>query len=78
MGFRWSKIGCQPKVMAKQKRRERKTGIGSYNYGSGQITVSLHDKGNYKSFSKKYYGSTETTQRLLWQLTTSDTITQNC
>lgn len=26
--------------------------MGSYNYGTGQITVSFHDRGNYKSFKK--------------------------
>lgn len=52
MGFKWGKIGCQPKVKAKQRRRERKTAMGSYNFGSGQITVTFHDKGNYKSFKK--------------------------
>jgi transposase len=35
-----------------QTEKERKTGMGSYNYGSAQITVSFHDKGNYKSFKK--------------------------
>ena len=26
--------------------------MGSYNYDSGQITISFHEKGNYKSFKK--------------------------
>ena len=26
--------------------------MGSYNYGTGQITVTFHDKGNYKTFKK--------------------------
>lgn len=26
--------------------------MGSYNYVTGQITVTFHDKGNYKSFKK--------------------------
>lgn len=26
--------------------------MGSYNYGSGQINISFHKKGNYKSFKK--------------------------
>lgn len=38
--------------MAKQRRRERKTAMGSYNFETGQITVSFHEKGNYKSFKK--------------------------
>jgi transposase len=52
MGYMWSKAGCQPKVKSKQKKQERKTGMGSYNFETGQITVSFHDKGNYKSLKK--------------------------
>ncbi len=28
------------------------TGMGSYNYGTGQITVNFYKKGNYQSFKK--------------------------
>lgn len=52
MGYKWGKIGDQPKIMAKQKGRERKTAMGSYNYDTGQITVSFHEKGNYRTFKK--------------------------
>ena len=52
MGYKWGKVGDQPKIMAKQKGRERKTAMGSYNYDTGQITVSFHEKGNYKTFKK--------------------------
>jgi hypothetical protein len=52
MGYMWSKVGCQPKVKSKQKKQERMTGMGSYNFETGQITVSFHDKGNYKSLIK--------------------------
>lgn len=52
IGYKWGKKGCQPKIMSKQKDRQRKTAIGSYNYESGQITVSFHDKGNYKSLKR--------------------------
>lgn len=38
--------------MAKQRGRDRMTAMGSYNYGTGQITVSFHKRGNYKSFKK--------------------------
>jgi len=38
--------------MCKQRGRERKTGMGSYNYGTGQITVDFHEKGNYQTFKK--------------------------
>jgi len=52
VGYKWGKVGCQPKIMAKQRRRERKTAMGSYNFDTGQMTVSFHEKGNYKSFKK--------------------------
>jgi transposase len=52
IGYKWGKVGRQPKVMAKQRGRDRKTAMGSYNYGTGQITVSFHERGNYKSFKK--------------------------
>ena len=38
--------------MAKQRGRERKTAMGSYNYETGQITVTFHNRGNYQSFKK--------------------------
>lgn len=38
--------------MCKQRGRERKTAMGSFNYCTGQLTVSFHEKGNYKSFKK--------------------------
>jgi hypothetical protein len=50
IGYKWSTRGQQPGIIAKQSGRERQTGIGSYNYDTGQITVSFHEKGNYKSF----------------------------
>ena len=52
MGYKWSRKGQQPAVMSKQRGRERCTGMGSYNYGTGQITVSFHKKGNYRSLKK--------------------------
>lgn len=39
-------------MMCKQRGRERRTAMGSYNYGTGQMTVTFHQKGNYKSFKK--------------------------
>jgi len=52
IGYKWSTRGQQPGIIAKQRGRERYTGIGSYNYDTGQITVSFHEKGNHKSFKK--------------------------
>ncbi len=39
-------------IKCKQNKRERQTAMGSYNYQTGQIVVSFHDKGNYQSFKK--------------------------
>lgn len=47
-----SKKGQQPKTICKQRNRERQTAMGSYNFGTGQITVSFHNRGNYQSFKK--------------------------
>lgn len=52
MGYAWSNKGSQPKVQAKQRKRERQTAMGSYNFSTGQITVSFHERGNYKTFKK--------------------------
>lgn len=52
IGYQWSAKGKQPQVVCKQRKRERQTLFGSYNYDSGQITVSFADKGNSKTFKK--------------------------
>ncbi len=52
LGYKWSKKGRQPTVEQKQSKRERQTVFGSYNYGTGQITISFADKGNSKTFKK--------------------------
>jgi transposase len=52
VGYQWGKKGQQPKVLCKQRRRERKTAMGSYNFETGQMTVTFHQRGNYKSFKK--------------------------
>lgn len=52
VSYKWGKKGKQPKTMCKQRGRERKTAMGSFNYGTGQMTLSFHQKGNYKSFKK--------------------------
>lgn len=38
--------------MCRQRGRERNTAMGSYNFETGQITVTFHSRGNYKSFKK--------------------------
>ena len=52
VSYQWAPKGQQPQVICKQNRRERQTLFGSYNYDSGQITVSFADKGNSESFKK--------------------------
>ncbi len=52
VSYAWSKKGVQPQVVCKQRKRERQTVFGSYNYGTGQITVSFADKGNSHTFKK--------------------------
>lgn len=52
IGYKWGEVGIQPKIMTKQRGHERITAMGSYNFSTGQITVSFHEKGNYKSFKK--------------------------
>ena len=52
MSYQWSEKGVQPKVKCKQRKRERETAMGSFNFESGQITVTFHQKGNYQSFKR--------------------------
>jgi transposase len=52
VGYKWSEKGKQPQVICKQRKRERQTVFGSYNYGTGQITVNFADKGNRHTFKK--------------------------
>lgn len=52
VSYAWSKKGVQPQVICKQRKRERQTVFGSYNYGTGQITVSFADKGNSCTFKE--------------------------
>lgn len=52
VSYRWSKKGVQPQILCKQRKRERQTVFGSYNYGTGQITVTFADKGNSHTFKK--------------------------
>lgn len=42
----------QPVVPCKQRGKERLTAMGSYNYRTGQMTISFHQQGNYKNFKK--------------------------
>jgi len=52
VSYKWGIKGKQPRVKCKQRKRERQTVMGSYNFATGQITVSFHQKGNYQSFKK--------------------------
>lgn len=59
VSYKWSIKGEQPLVETKQRQRERQTVFGSYNYDTGQITVSFADKGNAKTFKKHLKKSVE-------------------
>lgn len=52
VGYKWSKKGEQPFIKCKQSKRERQTVFGSYNYGTGQMTVTFANKGNAITFKK--------------------------
>jgi transposase len=52
VSYKWGIKGEQPKIECKQNKRERQTVFGSYNYGSGEITVTFADRGNTTSFKK--------------------------
>lgn len=52
VSYKWSVRGKQPEIDCKQGKRERQTVFGSYNYGSGEITVSFAERGNALSFKK--------------------------
>lgn len=52
VSYQWGIKGQQPIVECKQRQRERQTVFGSYNYGSGQITVSFAERGNSITFKK--------------------------
>jgi hypothetical protein len=45
-------VGGQPEIPCKQVKHERVPGFGSVKPGSGQLTVSLAGRGNYRSFQK--------------------------
>jgi transposase len=50
--YQWGKKGRQPKTSCKQRQRERQTAMGSYNFETGQMTVTFHQRGNYQSFKR--------------------------
>jgi len=52
VGHKWSAKGCQPQIQCKQRKRERQTVFGSFNYGTGQITIDFAERGNSRTFKK--------------------------
>jgi transposase len=44
--------GHQPRVICKQRHRERQTCFGTVNPESGQIVISFSDRGNSMTFKK--------------------------
>lgn len=52
VSYSWSTRGEQPKVLCKQRKRERQTVFGTVNPDTGQILVSFADRGNSQTFRK--------------------------
>ena len=52
VSYKWSIKGKQPIIECKQRQRERQTVFGSFNYGTGEMTVSFANRGNTTSFKK--------------------------
>lgn len=41
VGYLWGQKGKQPQVLCKQRKRERQTVFGSFNYNTGQMTLEF-------------------------------------
>jgi transposase len=52
VSYQWAVRGQQPKVICKQRHRERQSVFGTVNPESGQIVISFADKGNSTTFKK--------------------------
>jgi len=52
VSYQSNKKGKQPLVSCTQRNKEKLTAMRSYNYATGQMTVTFHLKGNYQNFKK--------------------------
>jgi len=52
LNYLWAERGNRPVVEVKQRGRERVTAFGSYNYATGQMTISFSKKGNSETLKK--------------------------
>jgi len=52
VSYMWSIKGKQPIIECKQRKKERQTVFGSYNYENGAIAISFADRGNAGTFKK--------------------------
>lgn len=52
VSYAWSEKGKQPKVVQKQKNRERVTLFGAVNPATGEVIVKQANKGNAKTFKQ--------------------------
>ena len=50
VSYQWAIPGQQPKVICKQRQRERQTIFEKANPESGQIVISFADRGNSTTF----------------------------
>ena len=70
VGYQWGAKGKQPQVLCKQSKREGQTAFGSFNYDTGQMTVSFAEREAtaklLKSISKRCCTNTGIHQKSLW------------
>lgn len=52
VSYQWAERGKQPKAVCKQRRRERQTVFGSYNFMTAQMVISFAYRGNQHTFKK--------------------------
>jgi hypothetical protein len=50
VSYRWGQRGCQPRVLQKQRKRERNTLFGCVEPATGVATTMVALRGNTRSF----------------------------
>lgn len=50
VSYSWAEKGVQPKIEAKQTKRERQTFFGCVDYTDGKVIVKRAERGNTKTF----------------------------
>lgn len=52
VSYQWSEKGKQPKVIQKQRKRERRTLFGCVEPSTGKVVTNIEERGNTVSFFK--------------------------